>query len=248
MMFSHQHQWRLFRPPIDLFVVSWIILPSNSVEWRCSCSLNVSSNLVNSVANLTRIVIYIGITASWQIICWKLKSLLRCDRYNHALLARFLSRPAYFNLRSGLVESWQKVCWVEQPVVTITIVIALLPHSAGRPPVIVHGDEIFEERLELAKCLTTSNTAKWTSLTPTTSCHDHQCHCCPHPAGLALVRVKNDLSRGKVIELLRCLRGYPEFFRWLPIFRMFSKLFGYFQMTANFTDDRIGGRGYPKFS
>ena len=29
----------------------------------------------------------------------------------------------------------------------------------------------------------------------------------------------------------------PDFFRWLPIFRMISKLSGVFQMTANFPDD-----------
>ena len=32
-------------------------------------------------------------------------------------------------------------------------------------------------------------------------------------------------------------QNYPDFFRWLSIFRMFSKLSRFFQMTANFPDD-----------
>ena len=87
------------------------------------------------------------------------KVLLCHDCCNHALLARFLSRPAYFNLRSGLVGTWE-------------LAKSLLsgatsghdhhchcssPHPAGRPLVIVHGVEKFEESFESANCLTTSD-------------------------------------------------------------------------------------------
>ena len=93
-------------------------------------------------------------------ISWQEKGLLCRNCWNHALLARFLSRPAYFNLRSGLVGTWElaksllsgatsghdRHCHCSPP-----------HHPAGRPLVIVHGAESCEERLELAKCLTTSD-------------------------------------------------------------------------------------------
>ena len=86
------------------------------------------------------------------------KVLLCHDCCNHALLAWFLSRPAYFNLRSGVVGTWE-------------LAKSLLSgatsghdhhchcspsHNAGRPLVIVHRAEWFEGILELEKCLTTS--------------------------------------------------------------------------------------------
>ena len=91
-------------------------------------------------------------------ISWQEKVLLCNDCCNHALLARLLSRPAYLNLRSGLIGTWE-------------LATSLLSgatsghdhhchcsphHFAERPLVIVHRAEWFEERLELEKCLTTS--------------------------------------------------------------------------------------------
>ena len=54
----------------------------------------------------------------------------------------------------------------------------------------------------VGKCLTTSNTEKWTSLTPTTRCHDYHCHCSHHPAGLALIHGER-LERLELANRLR---------------------------------------------
>ena len=151
MMFSHPHQWRPFRPSIEFVVISWFILPLNSAEWRCINTYwcNVDINMFLCISDLIRTMISIGTTTSLKFIKRESEDLLSRDCSNHdSVVDKIPEEWVGWVLRAGKKSAERSNQWSR----SIVHCHCSPPYPTGRPLVIVHGAERFDERLELEKC------------------------------------------------------------------------------------------------